>query len=233
MSKLFAASQLPTASRVHTVCLRVAVASVCIVFAALFQQVVAGGIYKSTDSQGNIVFTDQPLEGAETIEGEAKRQRPSTSSSEQDGPQGDSDDNDNDDDDDRGSSASTTTLLVAPEPSRPAKAESTEPDDPNNFLPISRVEILTPEHDTTLIDPLGQIWVEVQSYPTSINQSGLIAQLWMDDKLMTSDKSTVLRLPPPKRGTHVLQVKLVDKKGRLFHQSQTLHIHVKYRFAEQ
>ena len=211
-------------------------AIVSIILAALSPWAVAGGIYKSIDSQGNVVFTDQPSEDAEPINSEAIRQqhaRHSESNDEQSQFEDDDDDEGDDDDNEYENANLPSQLLVAPEPVKPPKHTATETEEPANHLPIARVEILTPEQNTSVHDPLGQIWVEVQSYPTSISRSGLTAQLWMDGNLVTSDRSTVLKLPPPAHGTHVLQVKLVDKKGRLFHQSRAINIHVKYRSAKQ
>jgi len=221
--------------RLHSAFKDAALVFIYLLLATVSVCATAGGIYKSIDSEGNVVFTDQPSEDAETINEQAKKKRTSSSKSEGGEPDDDEPESvdDNDSDDDFVGFNSGSTVLVAPEPLNPPKPETTEAEEPRNNLPISRVEILTPEHDTTVIDPLGQIWVEVQSYPTPMSQSGLIAQLWMDDKLVTADKNTVLRLPPPPRGTRTLQIKLVDEKGRLFQVSQSIQIHVKYRSAQQ
>jgi len=100
----------------------------------------AGGIYKSTDDAGNIVFTDQPLEGAETISDD-KAQRPASTSVSEGGEPPDEDDQDED-----LKEPPPATMLVAPQPKTPPKPKTAEPEDPNNFLPITRVEILTPSH---------------------------------------------------------------------------------------
>jgi len=206
-------------------------AIICLLLSTASSWLVAGGIYKSIDSAGNIVFTDQPSEDAEAINSVAIKQRAKSLESEESKSSG-RDDNDTDNHNNE-NARPATAVLAAPEPLNPPKPKTTGTDDTARYLPVSRVEILTPEHDTTLLDPLGQIWVEIQSYPTPIDRSGFTAQLWMDDDLVTSDKSTMLRLPPPSRGTHVLRVKLVDNQDRLFYESDAVHIHVKYRFAEQ
>ena len=54
----------------------------------------------------------------------------------------------------------------------------------------------------------------------------------MDDQLIASGKRPMLKLPAPERGTHVLKVKLVDERGRLFLESEPSLLHVKYRVAE-
>lgn len=205
----------------------------CLSPGCLLPSAAAAGIYKSIDSEGNIVFTDQPSDDAEAIDNHAKKQRASSSNSEAVPIPSEDNELDDEDDEDYEPAQPATTLLVAPDPTNPPKPEPETTPEPSVFLPINRVEILTPEHDTTFIDPLGQIWVEVQSYPTPMSESGLIAQLWMDDTLITSDNATQLRLPPPARGTHVLHIKLIDRQGRLVKTSHAVHIHVKYRSAKQ
>lgn len=231
MYSLLASSRKPVTSRPLAAVLDTAAAVTCMLLIALSPWAVAGGIYKSIDSQGNIVFTDQPTEGAEAVNTTTKQRRASAesgkSASSDEGGDGEEREDELDD------KEPTGTVLVAPEPVNPPKPDVTETEEPTDLLAITRVEILTPEHNTTLLDPLGQIWVEVQSYPTPMSQSGLTAQLWMDERLVTSDKSTSLRLPLPAHGTHVLQVKLVDEKDQLFHESTAIDIHIKYKSAEQ
>lgn len=193
--------------------------SITFVLALSATTVLAGAIYKSVDKDGNIIFTDRPLEGAENLNGDA----PTAASPDVDG--------DNDENDDHDEIGGDVTL--APEPKNPPKSSYKEPAAEKKFLPVTVVEILSPIHDTTLNDPIGKIWVELQSYPTPLKKSDLIAELWMDDKLVTSGKRPMLSLPIPERGTHVLQVKLVDSKGRMFLESETTHIHVKYRVSSK
>lgn len=200
----------------------------CLMLLTPWQGAVAGGIYKSVDSEGNVFFTDQPLENAETISG-----RPADKSGELSNSEQPTSNEESDADDDHKEIPPAATVLVAPEPINPPKTENTELDEPAKILPVTQIEILTPPHDTLLIDPLGQIWVEAQSYPTPISESGLTAQLWLNDDQITSQQSPIHRLPPPPRGTHILRVKLVDSQGRLVIESTAVNIHVKYQYAEQ
>lgn len=223
----------PISTRLQEARRSAALAVTFTVLAALSSVAVAGGIYKSIDSQGNIVFSDQPSENAEALNSEAIREQARSLQSEESTSSDNEEDDSEEDDDKNGNVKPATTVLAAPEPVNPPKPEATANEEAAQHLPITQVKILTPEHNTRVKDPLGQIWVEVQSYPTSIAKSGLIAQLWMDERLITSDKSTMLRLPPPASGTHVLRVKLVDQNGQLFHESNAVHIHVWYQSAER
>lgn len=186
----------------------------------------AGTIYKTVDKDGNIIFTDQPLEGAETHSGGKKPDVAAAHPEEKKSEVGDDSSVDAYEEPDE-------TLSLAPEPLNPPKSDYKETSEPTENLPVTVVEILTPIHDATLHDPIGKIWVELQSYPTPLKKTGLTAQLWMDDELIASGKRPMLSLPAPDRGTHALVVKLVDEKGRLFLQSDPTHIHVKYRVNGQ
>lgn len=177
-----------------------------------------GSIYKSVDKDGNIIFTDQPLEGAEAVNADAKKAVTPAQAA-------------NDDPTIDPTEAPNDSLALTPEPVNPPKQapQAQEPKKPRP--PVTLVEILTPIHDATLHDPIGPIWVELQSYPTPMKKSGLTAQLWMNDRLIGSGKRPMLSIRAPERGTHVLQVKLVDEKGRLVLTSRPSNIHVKYRVA--
>ncbi len=211
----------------HGLCQPAILGAAALFFALQTVDAVAGAIYKSVDKDGNIVFTDQPLEGAESLNEAAQKTKEAleaeenVSSESSVSPTADEPDSE------------TEGVLVAPEPKNPPKATYVEPKEPATFLPVTTIEILTPIHDAILQDPLGNTWVEFQSYPTPMHESGLTAQLWMDDILIASGKRPMLSLPPPERGTRVLQVKLVDEKGRLYLSSEKTQIHVKYRVAGQ
>ncbi len=186
----------------------------------------AGAIYKSIDKDGNVIFTDQPLEGAENLNPQSPENANNPAESDEGGLPEDGSNVD-------AYEPPKDSVALTPEPKNPPKSDYKEEKKPTEFLPVTVVEILTPIHNATLQDPIGKIWVELQSYPTPLKKTGLTAQLWMDDQLVASGKRPMLSLPAPERGTHALQVKLVDDKGRLFLTSDTTHIHVKYRVSAQ
>ncbi len=212
--------------------LRALTAALCVSGFIISNAAQAAAIYKTVDANGNIIFTDQPLEDAQALNREAveiaRQKNP----------------------DEPGEPAAATPqfdstgepidvvprrnagVLVAPAPKNPPKSEYKAPEEPRIFLPVTVVEILTPIHNTTLNDPIGKIWVELQSYPTPLKKTGLTAQLWMNDRLITSGQRPMLSIDPPERGTHVLQVKLVDENGRLYLESDATHLHVKYKVAQ-
>lgn len=98
-------------------------------------------------------------------------------------------------------------------------------------VPITFVEIASPAHDATLRDPKGKIWVQLKTHPKSLKQSGLSAELWMNGRLVSKGKRSMLGLPTPNRGSHELQIKLVNSVGEVELKSAPSMIHVK-RFIE-
>jgi len=189
----------------------------------------AGTVYKTIDKDGNVVFTDQPLEGAEQL---GSQSRPSESFSDDEGQSDDQGPGEQNGPEDEFPSLGKGVALT-PDPKNPPKQKYKAVEEPNERPLVTRVEILTPFNNAILQDPLGPIWVELQSYPTPIKKSGLTAQLWMDDQLIATGKRPMLSLPPPERGTHSLQVRMVDEKGRLFIVSEKINVHIKYRVAGQ
>jgi len=202
--------------------------AVCALIFASAMPVTAGTIYKTVDKDGNTIFTDRPLEGAEAVKGKPKPAAEPKEGESQGG--AGSEPTDPNDPTVDAFEEPNESIALTPEPTNPPpKQAQTIPEEPTKRPQVTVVEILTPIHDTTLHDPYGKIWVELQSYPTPLKKSGLTAELWMDDKLIAKGKRPMLSLPAPERGTHVLQVKLVDDQGRLFLESDTTNIHVKVR----
>ena len=138
-------------------------------------QAMAAAIYKTVDANGNVIFTDQPLEDAQALNKEAEAiakavneqakdpaeiqlevnpSKPVEAQKRFDGTTDKKVDNVP-----RGAAG----VLVAPPPKNPPKSDYKAPPEPKKFLPVTVVEILTPIHNTTLNDPIGKIWVELQS----------------------------------------------------------------------
>jgi len=197
-------------------------AAAAIFFAVYTMDSLAGAIYKSVDKDGNIVFTDQPLEGAESLNKEAEQNSAVATTGETQTSEETAESTT------QGEPSGTEGVLIAPQPKNPPKTENPLPEEPAKPVPVTRVEILTPIHNATLRDPIDKIWVELQAYPTPMKENGLTAQLWMDDQLIASGPRALLSLPAPDRGTHVLLIKLVNERGQLHLNSEPVTIHVKY-----
>jgi len=115
-------------------------------------------------------------------------------------------------------------IALTPDPIAPPAAAMPFEDEEPEVIRVSRVDILSPVHDAIFSNP-GAMWIEFQSYPMPINETGLTAELWMNNKKVSSSNTFMLRLPSQPAGSHTLQVKLVDADGRLFMQSTAIQVH--------
>ncbi len=183
-------------------------------------------IYKAIGPNGEIVFTDQPYEALETIQDEVKKPVSNSAELSQKNLSPEAQDAYEVED---WSVPTEDVVALTPEPVAPPQAAmpANDYEDDHAEIRVSRVDILSPLHDSTFLNP-GPMWIEFQSYPMPIRETGLTAELWMDNEKITSAKTFMLRLPPPPFGTHTLQIKLVDADGRLFMQSDTIQLHTKY-----
>ncbi len=183
-------------------------------------------IYKSIDENGNVFYTDQPLEGATALNNNnPNNAAPSNQRSEalddaQEEAQQDARDRD----------LSNDRVAIAPNPNNQPKTAPVEEE--IVYPPVSRVDIINPQNDALLLNPVGKIWVELQSSPSNLKESLLTAQLWMNGAMVNSGKRPMLALPIPERGSHMIQIKLVDHKNRLRMESDVVEFHVKFDIAE-
>ncbi len=96
---------------------------------------------------------------------------------------------------------------------------------------VTSIQIVSPVADSTLQDPNGPIWVKLKTAPISLKQSGLRAQLWMDDQMVQEGKRNMISMPVPDRGTHIIWVSVVDKHGKHVVESAAVQFHVKRQIA--
>ena len=131
-----------------------------------------------------------------------------------------------------------TPLNVMDSPAaRPAGANSTVPATPLPTLEqpptttIDSVVIKHPLDDQTFIDPDAQILVEFSTTPASTLPTGMSANVRLDDVLVVTGSSYQMPVDVPERGTHQLQVQLVNQAGSIIAESEIIYIHVKQHVA--
>lgn len=192
-------------------------------------------IYKSLDAEGNAVFTDQPAEDSVIITPPPLNIADSPTA-------------------DNSSKAASAQLNQADEPldgkstfagfnyatgaagsTAAGKAASNSSVDESTTASakpaISEISIAAPLSEETMTDAPSPFWVELHSKPVSIKDSGLIAEVWLDDKLAVRGKKPILPVEMPDRGTHQLQVRLVDRKGRTVIESDPQPLYIKRSVA--
>ena len=189
---------------------------------AMPEKLPAGTIFKSVDSEGNVVFTDQPGDNPNVV---VVNPRPTNISDP--GPA-------------RESAAKLDTQKSPGEPAAAVASTDAASTDMNVGVPntedaevqaidIDSVAIVSPLPDATLIDVPEPLYVGFQTEPVSIEESGLTAEVYVDGRLAVSGTKSLLPVNVPDRGTHTLLVKLIDKDGRTQVASKTQSVHIKKR----
>ena len=167
----------------------------------------AGTIFKSVDSEGNVVFTDQPGNNPNAV---VIKTQPINVA-------------------DPGPSSQTANSEELDDDANDPATESAKNDADAEEIVIDSVSIVSPQPDATLIDIPEPLFVGLQTEPVSIEESGLTAEVYVDGKLAVSGTKSLLAVSVPERGTHSLLVKLVDKNGRTQVTSKAQNVHVKKR----
>ncbi len=183
-------------------------------------------IYKHVDKDGNVFFSDQQVDGGEPVnsaaidDAEKRAKKFDEESAHSGSPASANRPGKNDDILDAGNLVRQAPIpLDPPKQKKNAAAKGPRP-------LVSRVEIITPEHNATLVNPAGLVWVELQSYPTNLSKSGLTAQLWFNGQLVQEGTRTLMSIRAPKKGTHFLMVRLVDEFGQAHIESKKTQLNV-------
>lgn len=178
-----------------------------------FADVSADTIYRTTASDGSVVFSDRPAPDATVV-----RTRPinvvgpdRSGGGEDRGGMRENDDN---------ASAMDVEGRAVTEPG------VGDVDVDTASAGVERVEIASPPPDAVLIDAAGPLLVEIGTAPGSLRDSGLHAEILLDGETAASGGSSMLAMPVPERGEHRLQVRLLDVEGRavVFSEPQALHV---------
>ena len=199
---------LPSRSRVRLICCLLTTSGIALIAMPICAEKTL--IYKSVAGDGSVEFTDQAAPNAIII-------TPSPLNIV-----------------DAPSSQAKQTI---PDPAdaapkqAPADSGSVERPDDQSML-ITSVSINSPAHKETLIDHQGPVWVEIQTAPATSIPAGLTAELMLDGKRVVTGSSERLPIELPERGTHQLQVKIVDREGQVVAESARHDIHVKQRVTK-
>jgi len=105
---------------------------------------------------------------------------------------------------------------------------------PDSAVPtVNSVTILSPAHDQTFLDPQEPLWVEFDLSPAEVLPVGLSAQAWVGDTLLSTGDARRLPIDIPERGTHSVQIRLVDSAGQVQAESPAIDIHVRHHSTAQ
>lgn len=200
----------------------------------------SGDIYRATEADGTVMFTDRPVPDATLIEPGSPNVVDSgrTASPSEDGSSGETGETGDRFDDgpaDASAEGSMSGTTAAPPPRRVTRdslAGGTGGRDAMADVPIQRVEIASPPPDATLIDPVGALLVEVGTAPGSLAATELIAEAVVDGQVVASGASSIA-VPPLDRGEHSLAVRLVDAAGRVIVESAPQMLYVRRGFVRE
>jgi hypothetical protein len=123
-------------------------------------------------------------------------------------------------------------LPAQPAATQPATTTAPASDDQPTTI-IDSVIIEHPTNQQTLIDPKEQIWVEFTTSPASSLPVGMTANVRLDNTLVVTGSSYRMPVDVPERGTHQLQVQLVDRAGSIVAESDVIEIHIKQHAARK
>lgn len=163
----------------------------------------ANDIYKTVDDDGNTVFTDKPEGSSITITAPEPNVVTTTTAAYS------QDINDDDYDE----------LELEPAEPRP--------------LTVSSVEINSPLHQQTLINPRGSFLVGLDVGPENGMPEGFTAEVKLDGRVVSSGVGTLLAVPVPDRGTHSIEALILDADGNVQASSQPVTIHIMKSFVRR
>ena len=135
---------------------------------------VSAGVYRSTDADGNIIYTDKPSPDAEEIRIDK----------------------------------------VQTIPAGPDDFEYTTPDNSADEGDYTKLEIVSPENNHVFTGNTGDVTVSVVIEPELNTENGDRLILTMDGKKEADSTSTSFSFTNLDRGTHTVEVHVVNKDGK-------------------
>ncbi len=135
---------------------------------------VSAGVYRSTDADGNIIYTDKPSPDAEEIRIDK----------------------------------------VQTIPAGPDDFEYTTPDNSADEGDYTKLEIVSPENNHVFTGNTGDVTVSVVIEPELNTENGDRLILTMDGKKEADSTSTSFSFTNLDRGTHIVEVNVVNKDGK-------------------
>ena len=152
-----------------------------IIYFCLSLPILAKDVYRTVDDQGNVVFSDTPVEGAEKIRVDEIQ-------------------------------------TIAPD--EVPKFVYTPP--PEVVETYSKLEIVSPENDSVIQSDEGNVTVSAVLEPALNLRAGHYLVLYLDGNEAASGTSPQFILSNIERGTHILDIAVVDQSGNQVINSPTV-----------
>ena len=178
---------------------------------SLTDNVRTGTIIQSVDDNGTVTFSDQPTDDPNAFIVETQQINVA------DSVPAAVDANNN------AAQNAVTADAIAGVPNTPVVAAPT--------VEIELVAIVSPLPDATVMVRPEPLLVSVETSPVSLAESGLIAEVHVDGVLAVSGTEPSLPIRFPDRGTHTLQVLLIDEDGERKAASEIQEVHIQQGFV--
>lgn len=108
----------------------------------------------------------------------------------------------------------------------PDESNAPEDEDQAGIVTYTKLQIVSPKNDEPVRSNGGTLTIQMGSYPELAAQSGDQFQVLMDGQpVMTTSVSTVV-LQNVDRGTHKLQVQIIDANGQVKKSSPAIEFHM-------
>jgi len=168
---------------------------------SLAAQAQAQSIYRTTDAQGNVVFTDNPDRGGEEVDLKPLTVVPG-----------------------RSENRANEAPAMVDGSGRGGERSSADPGQP--FMPYDSFRILSPDQEETL--PTGaagnvQVTLGIQPNLREDHRVRLLVDGQISQSAMHTDTFMLNNLP---RGEHVLQAELLDASGAVRHRTSPVTLYV-------
>jgi len=158
-------------------------------------------VYKSIGADGQTVYSDKPAKGATKLQPVELNVTKAL----------------------KVAPKTTTSTGSQPPGSTNNDPGSMGPRDMNSMYPQF---VESAEHDTALVNPAGAILVSLSTGPDEGLPEGFTAQIQIDGEVVSSGPSTLLSVPTPHRGTHIMEAQILDRSGQVQVRSNAVTFHV-------
>ena len=98
-------------------------------------------------------------------------------------------------------------------------------------LSVDAVKITSPAHEQTIINPRGSILVGIETGPENGMPEGHTSEIKMDGQVVSKSEGTLLAIPSPDRGKHIIQAVVLNADGVVQATSEPVTIHVMKSFV--
>jgi len=134
--------------------------------------------------------------------------------------------------------SSEPNVLKTPVSKRKTNARTTtegnKPESPDpRPLTVNSVEITSPKHDRTFINPRGAILIGVATGPENGLPEGHTTEIKMNGSVVSRSEGTLVSVPSPDRGSYLVEARILSETGAVQASSKPITIHVRRTYIRR